>query len=172
MGEHVVQRHDPAHARHGGDERRVGDVATDGVERNLGGVDAGHRDAGGHVEGRTDLVGALARVDDDGALGVHALEHVDLPQKGGVHDDHDVGVHHVVVNLDGLIGKARVRLEGRTRALRAELGHGLHVAAVAHGNLSNELGCSDGTLAGARMPANLGQLGHVSPLLSLARSWL
>ena len=83
------------------------------------------------------------------------------------HDD-EVRVGDRVVAADRPVGDARECAQRRAAPLRAVLGEGLHALAVAQQRQRQDLGGRLGALAGARMPADLGQLAHRSALVERA----
>ena len=84
------------------------------------------------------------------------------------HDD-DVGVGDRVVPADRPVGDARERAQRRAAALGPVLRERLHALAVAQQRQRQDLGGRLGALAGARVPADLGQFRSSQRLVERAR---
>jgi hypothetical protein len=154
---HRVQRDQAGQCREPAQQRRVGQRAAQVLQRDLA------RRHGGQAlvaevpadVGQAQRVETAPGVDQHPAVGLEALEDVDLVQQRRVLHDQHVGREDGLAQADLMVVDAAVGHHRRTGAFRPETGKGLRMPALLERSQRQHFGGRDHPLAAAAMDADL-----------------
>ena len=152
-----VERDEPGKGGEAAEQHRVRQRPAEVLERDLGGRNGDHPlvpEALGDLAD-AELVEAALAVDQHVAVGLQALEDVDLVQQRRVLDDQHVGREDRLAQADLAVVDAAERDHRRAGALRAEAREGLRMATLRERRDREHLGRRDDSLAAPSVDPDL-----------------